>query len=170
MVYRLGTGVPLRGYMHYLIKPLLDRSLRPVIEVGIFPGCRALIDTGAVIPVWVAAESQLAVAENVHATGRRGTVSGFGGSSEGNMYEMTLDFGGLYYIDLPIVASRMKNTPWHIILPATLFDQMIYTIDNIRRIAIFEAPDNQLVRHLKYRDKDGRTYILSQETQRKESA
>lgn len=153
-----------------MIKPLLDKSLRPVIEVGIFPGCRALIDTGAVIPVWVAAESQLAASEGVRATGRRGTVSGFGGSSEGNMYEMTLEFDGLYYIDLPIVASRMRNTPWHIILPATLFDNMIYTIDNIRRIAIFEAPDNQLVRHLKYSDKDGGLYIFSQETPHQESA
>lgn len=153
-----------------MIKPLLDKSLRPVIEVGIFPGCRALIDTGAVIPVWVASESQLAASEDVRATGRRGTVSGFGGSSEGNLYEMTLDFDGLYYIDLPIVASRMRNTPWHIILPATLFDNMIYTIDNIRRIAIFVAPDNQLVRHLKYCDKDGSLYIFSQETPHKESA
>ena len=56
-----------------MIKPLLDESLRPVIEVGIFPGCRALIDTGAVIPVWVAAESQLAASEGVRAMGRRGT-------------------------------------------------------------------------------------------------
>lgn len=86
------------------------------------------------------------------------------------MYEMTLEFDGLYYIDLPIVASRMRNTPWHIILPATLFDNMIYTIDNIRRIAIFEAPDNQLVRHLKYSDKDGGLYIFSQETPHQESA
>lgn len=153
-----------------MIKPLLGKSLRPVIEVGIFPGCRALIDTGAVIPVWVAAESQLAASEGVHAIGRRGTVSGFGGSSEGNLYEMTLDFDGLYYIDLPIVASRMRNSPWHIILPATLFDNMIYTIDNIRRMAIFEAPDNQLVRHLKYSDKDGGLYIFSQETPQKEPA
>ena len=153
-----------------MIKPLLGKSLRPVIEVGIFPGCRALIDTGAVIPVWVAAESQLAASEGVRAMGRRGTVSGFGGSSEGNLYEMTLDFDGLYYIDLPIVASRMKNTPWHIILPATLFDNMIYTIDNIRKMAIFEAPDNQLVRHLKYCDVDGSLYIFSQETPQKESA
>lgn len=153
-----------------MIKPLLDESLRPVIEVGIFPGCRALIDTGAVIPVWVAAESRLAALDSVRATGRQGTVSGFGGSSEGNLYEMTLDLDGLYYIDLPIVASGMKNAPWHIILPATLFDNMIYTIDNIRRIAIFEAPDNQLVRHLKYCDKDGSLYIFSQETLRKESA
>lgn len=153
-----------------MIKPLLDESLRPVIEVGIFPGCRALIDTGAVIPVWVAAERQLAASEGVRAMGRRGTVSGFGGSSEGNLYEMTLDFDGLYYIDLPIVASRMRNTPWHIILPATLFDNMIYTIDNIRRMAIFEAPDNQLVRHLKYCDRDGALYIFSQETPHKEYA
>ena len=47
---------------------------------------------------------------------------------------------------------------------------MIYTIDNIRRMAIFEAPDNQLVRHLKYCDKDGGLYIFSQETPHKESA
>lgn len=153
-----------------MIKKLIGKSLRPIIEVGIFPGCKALIDTGAVIPVWTAAESMLEVLEGVRATGRRGTFGGFGGPCEGNIYEITLDFDGLYYIDLPILASRMQNTPWHIILPATLFDHMIYTIDNIRRMAIFEVPDNQLVRHLKYHDKDGSLHIFSQETPYQESA
>lgn len=129
-----------------------------------------MIDTGAVIPVWTAAESMLEVLEGVRATGWRGTFGGFGGPCEGNIYEITLDFDGLYYIDLPILASRMQNTPWHIILPATLFDHMIYTIDNIRRMAIFEVPDNQLVRHLKYHDKDGSLHIFSQETPYQESA
>lgn len=170
MVYRRRSGPHLHRRMHYMIKELMDESLRPIIEVGIFPGCRALIDTGAVIPVWTAAESWLAGLESVHAMGRRGTVSGFGGSCEGNLYEITLDFDGLHYIDLPILASRMQNAPWHIILPATLFDHMVYTIDNIRRMVIFEVPDNQLVRHLKYRDKDGSLYILSQETPCRESA
>lgn len=147
--------------MHYVIKKLLDDSLRPIIEVGLFPGCRALIDTGAQIPVWTGEESKLAGSESVYATGRRGNVSGFGGSSEGNVYKMTLNFDGLYYIEMPIVASRMNN-PWDIILPATLFDQMRYTIDNIRKIMIFEAPDNQLVRHLKYRDGSGKVHILTQ--------
>lgn len=153
-----------------MIKGLVGKSLRPIIEVGIFPGCKALIDTGAVIPVWTAAEAQLADLECVRSMDRRGTVSGFGGSCEGNLYEMTLDFGGLYYIDLPVLASKMGNAQWHMILPATLFDDMIYTIDNIRRIAVFEVPDNQLVRHLKYRDQGGGLYILSQKTPHRESA
>ncbi len=47
---------------------------------------------------------------------------------------------------------------------------MIYTIDNIQRMVIFETPDNQPVRHLKYQDMDGRTYILSQDTEQERSA
>lgn len=153
-----------------MIKELVGKSLRPIIEVGIFPGCKALIDTGAEIPVWTAEETRLTDLECFRPMGKRGTVGGFGGSCEGNLYELTLDFGGLYYIDLPVLASRMEKVQWHIILPATLFDNMRYTIDNIRRMAIFEVPDNQLVRHLKYHDKDGSLRIFSQETPHRESA
>ncbi len=155
--------------MHYVRKKLMGESLRPIIELDLFPGCLALIDTGAVIPVWTGEESQLAALKGARSTGRRESFSGFGGSVEGNIYELTLDFDGLYYIDLPIVASRM-NDPWYIRLPATLFDHMIYTIDNIHGIVIFETPDNQPVRHLKYQDMNGRTYILTQETPQKRSA
>lgn len=156
--------------MHYMVKRLTSESLRPVIELGIFPGCNALIDTGAEIPVWTGEESQLATMEGVHSTGIRGAIGGFGGTSEGNIYKMTLDFDGLYYIDMPIIANSMGNVSWHIILPATMFDGMRYTIDNIRKIAIFESEDCQLVRHLKLRGNDGNMYVFSQRTRQKESA
>ncbi len=45
--------------MHYMVKRLTSESLRPVIELGIFPGCNALIDTGVEIPVWTREDCQL---------------------------------------------------------------------------------------------------------------
>ena len=142
----------------------MGESLRPIIELDLFPGCLALIDTGAVIPVWTGEESKLKALEGVRSLDKQGTFSGFGGYSKGNLYEMTLNFGGLYYINLPIIASRMKDVSWHMVLPATIFDGMRYTIDNIQGMAIFEASDNQPVRHLKYQNRNGGMHILSQET------
>ncbi len=65
--------------MYYVKKELIGESLRPIIELDLFPGCLALIDTGAVIPVWTGEESQLAALEGACLTGRRESVSGFGG-------------------------------------------------------------------------------------------
>lgn len=138
-----------------------------MIEVDIFSGCRALIDTGAEIPVWTADESLLAALDGVQNTGLRRGISGFGGVSVGNVYWMTWNLGDLHYVDMPLIACRMKRELYHIILPATLFDGMRYTIDNVRKKAIFEVEDNQIVRHVKVRGVDGNLYILSQGTKQR---
>lgn len=70
----------------------------------------------------------------------------------------------MHYIEMPIVACGMKNTSWDIVLPATMFDGMRYTVDNIRGEMIFEIQDNQTVRHLKLLGKDGSIHIFSQQT------
>lgn len=150
--------------MYRVVKKLVGKSLRPIIELNLFVGCLALIDTGAEIPVWVGEEDQLAALTGVSPTGVRSSIGGFGGASEGNVYRMTWVFEGLHYIEMPIVACNMKNISWDIVLPATMFDGMRYTVDNIRGEMIFEIQDNQTVRHLKLLVKDGSIHIFSQQT------
>ncbi|MCM1267880.1 MAG: hypothetical protein NC302_08250 [Bacteroidales bacterium] len=153
--------------MYYVKKELIGGSLRPIIELDLFPGCLALIDTGAVIPVWTGEEEKLATLKGVSFTGKRETFGSFGSVNEGNVYEMTWMFGNLHYIGMPIIAYRMEKLGCQIILPATMFGGMRYTIDNIRRELIIESGDNQPVRNLKVLDSDGKTHILAQDSTQK---
>lgn len=150
--------------MYRVVKKLVGKSLRPIIELNLFAGCLAMIDTGAEIPVWVGEEEQLAALDGVSSTGVRSSIDGFGGASEGNVYRMTWEFEGLHYIEMPVVACKMKNISWDIVLPATMFDGMRYTVDNIRGEMVFEIQDNQTVRHLKLLGKDGSIHIFYQQT------
>lgn len=105
--------------MQYVTKKMCGNSLRPIIELDIFPGCLAMIDTGA---------------------------------------------------EIPIIACPLKNTTYHIILPATMFDDMKYSIDNVCKEVIFEVEDDQLARHLKLQGKNGNLHIFSQCTPQKRTA
>lgn len=148
--------------MQYVIKKMVGDSLRPVIELDVFPKCYAMIDTGAEVPVWVKQEKQLSALACVNSAGIRNSISGFGGTCEGNIYRITLNIGGLIYSEIPMIACPLENTFYHMILPATMFDNMKYSIDNIRKEVIFETEDNQPVRHLKLRESDGNIRIFSQ--------
>lgn len=156
--------------MQYVIKKMYGNSLRPVIELDIFPGCLAMIDTGAEVPVWVQKEEHLMALECVSDTGIRSSIGGFGGASEGNLYRITFNLGQLHYHEIPIIACSLKNTTYHIIIPATMFDGMKYSIDNVRKEVVFEVEDNQMVRHLKLQGNDGNLHIFSQKVLQKESA
>lgn len=156
--------------MQYVTKKMYGNSLRPIIELDIFQGCLAMIDTGAEVPVWVQKEEWLAALESVSYIGIRSSIGGFGGASEGNLYRITLDIGKLHYHEIPIIACPLKNTTYHIILPATMFDDMKYSIDNVCKEVIFEVEDDQLTRHLKLQGKNGNLHIFSQCTPQKRTA
>lgn len=156
--------------MQYVTKKMYGNSLRPIIELDVFPGCLAMIDTGAEVPVWVQKEEQLATLESVSATGIRSSIGGFGGASEGNLYRITLNIGQLHYHEIPIIACPLKNTTYHIIIPATMFDDMKYSIDNVRKEVVFEVEDDQLVGHLKLQGKGGNLHIFSQKAPHKQTA
>lgn len=40
------------------------------------------------------------------------TFGGFGGETQGNIYRIHFELNGLYYLDMPIVASRLML--WHL--------------------------------------------------------
>ena len=127
---------------------------RPIARLDWFNDCRALIDTGALFPVWTKSESLLV---KLGAKLERESVnfSGFGGETSGSLYRVNFSLNGLQYIDMPIVAKPMENLNCHMILSATMFEKMVYTIDTINKRFTFDTTDNQIVRVLRISDEYG---------------
>jgi len=137
----------------------LDASARrPVVKLDWFNGCRALLDTGALFPVWTANGNSLQqlgaklIKEKVN-------FGGFGGDAEGSLYRIDFQLGGLIFKDMPIVATNMKDLNCHLILPATMFDKMVYEIDTINHALNVDTKDNQLIRILKVSDDSGKISV-----------
>lgn len=137
----------------------LDKSARrPIARLEWFSGCRALIDTGALFPVWTKSESLLIklggrlVRNNV-------SFSGFGGKTDGQLYRVNFNLNELQYINMPIVVKPMNDLNCHIILSSTMFEGTIYTIDTINKCISIDTKDNQIVRILKVSDEYGRLSV-----------
>ena len=132
---------------------------RPVVVVG--DKFKALFDTGAFFPVWVAGEKTLKsqgaelIKENV-------PFSGFGGTATGNLYRVTFQVGELVYPSMPILANSELDVTFDVILSASMFDGLIYQVDTVNHVLTVEIPDNEsTVRNIKLRDSSGRWFVLS---------
>ena len=140
--------------------PLRTVPRRPVVTLTDFFGWDAMLDTGALIPVWVIEERVLQkcgaklIANNT-------TFTGFGGKASGNAYVIkNFKFGSLLYPDFHIVVSK-TNIPAQMILPATMFDGLIYEIDTHNHALNIEIPDTQsTVRNLILEQRNGRIVVL----------
>lgn len=128
---------------------------RPVVKLNWFNGCRALLDTGALFPVWTAS-GQLLQQLGAKLIKEKVSFGGFGGETEGALYRINFRLGDLIFKDMPIVATGMEGLNCHLILPATMFDKMIYEIDTINHVLNINTRDNQLVRILKVSDDNGK--------------
>ena len=63
---------------------------------------------------------------------------------------------------MPIVAKETKELNCSMLLPATIFEKMIYTIDDIDKKIEIRIPDNQVVRNLRLsNDKGGISVYLA---------
>lgn len=97
--------------MQQMIMNLDDEQQRPVVILG--DGLTALLDTGAYVPVWVGSEDILV--KHLGAKFIKGNVplSGFGGVTSGNMYQVTIQVGKLTFPNMHIIANtdhRIYNT------------------------------------------------------------
>lgn len=137
----------------------LDKSARrPIARLEWFSGCRALIDTGALFPVWTKSEFLL-VKLGGKLERNNISFSGFGGKTDGQLYRVNFNLNGLQYIDMPVVVKPMNDLNCHIILSATMFENMIYTIDTINKYMSIDTKDNQIVRILKVSDEYGKLSV-----------
>ena len=140
-----------------------DSFSRPVVNLfNIFPGCKALIDTGALFPVWTASE------ESLKALGARpdpilpiGEITGFGGPAKGNLYRLTIDLHGIYYIELPVLAVRLPMSRFHMVLPSTMFADMEIAIDYQSHSMVIDTRSNQVSYHLHYKNSGDGALVLA---------
>lgn len=143
---------------------LNEKFQRPIIYLNNWHGLNALLDTGALFPIWTAPEEALI---SIGATKIKENVkfSGFGGETNGNLYRLqSIAIGKLIFPEMAIISCNdLKNVPYHIILSATMFHNLIYEIDNKNHKLNVTVPDGEsIVRNLRIEDSNGRLYILYQ--------
>ena len=138
----------------------LDKhNQRPVVYTEQFPGCRALLDTGATFPMWTASEEALKalggklVKENV-------SFTGFGGSVNAKLYQLTVSLGKITYPNMHLIYNQDDAIPGYLLLSATMFKGMHYTIDTENHILKIDTRSNQVAYNLTIEDKNGQLYVL----------
>ena len=132
---------------------------RPVVIVG--GNMTALLDTGAYIPVWTDEESILSEKLGAELVAEGVTFTGFGGETSGNLYKVTLQVGELVYPNMSIVANAELDTPFNLILSATMFQSLIYEVDDKNHRFNVTVPDGEsTVRNLRIENSDGRIFVL----------
>lgn len=138
----------------------LDKTRqRPVVILK--NGLTALFDTGAYIPVWTDDEDILVSDLNAVLVKKNMPLSGFGGSTVGNLYEVSLDIGGIFYPSMHIIANNEINATFNLILSATMFEGLIYQIDTVNHMLNIEIPDwESNVRNLKIMNEEGKIFVL----------
>lgn len=61
-----------------------SEARRPVVQISWFHGCRAMLDTGALFPIWVASD-ELLMGLGARLIKKDVKFSGFGGDAAGNL-------------------------------------------------------------------------------------
>lgn len=138
----------------------LDKNQhRPIVMLH--NGLKALLDTGALLPIWVGEELILINGLGGQLVKRNVSFFGFGGKAYGNLYKVTIQVGELLYPNMHIIACNEWNASFHMILSATMFSNLIYEIDEYNHKFNVTVPDSESsIRHLKIVDKNGKIYVL----------
>lgn len=133
---------------------------RPVLKLDhLFPGCTALIDTGALFPVWTKSR-ELLEALGAKMCKRNVLFSGFGGNAYGDIYTFTLRLGRLVYPEMHIMACENNDIPGYFIFSATMFKNTVYTIDDVEKKFVVVTKDFQVCRNIVIKDADGVMHVL----------
>lgn len=139
---------------------LAVKTNRPIIKLDyIFTGCTALLDTGAIIPVWTK-EVRLLKELGAKLYKKDVPFSGFGGQTKGDLYKIDLQLGKIIYPGLPVVVYEDNKIPGYFIFSATMFKNMVYTIDDVTKRFIVLLPDNQVSYNLQVVDSNGKIAVL----------
>ncbi len=132
---------------------------RPVVILN--NGLTALLDTGAYIPVWTDDEDILISEMGAELVKKDVPLSGFGGCTHGNLYQVSIDIGGILYPNMHVIANNDINATFNLILSATMFEGLIYQIDTVNHVLNVEIPDGESnVRNLRVVNEEGRLFVL----------
>lgn len=135
---------------------------RPIIYLSNWHRLNALLDTGALFPVWTAPETILLRLGGVLLQ-KDVVFGGFGGKTQGNLYQLDqVTIGKLIFPKMAIISCNdLKNVPYHILLSATMFQHLRYEIDDENHKFNVMVPDKEsCVRSLKIQDKNGKLHVL----------
>ena len=85
---------------------------RPIIYLSNWHGLNALLDTGALFPVWTASETVLLSLGGVLQQ-KDVVFGGFGGKTQGNLYQLDqVTIGKLIFQKMAIISCNdLKNVP-----------------------------------------------------------
>ena len=135
---------------------------RPVVILKNWNNFRALLDTGAYLPIWTDDEKLLAHLGGV-CKKREVPFGGFGGETKGNLYVLpSVSVGELIFPSMHIIACNdLKETPFQMILSATMFDGLIYEINTKEHKLNITVPnDESHIRNLRIEDSNGHLHVL----------
>lgn len=141
---------------------------KPIVELKTWYNFDALLDTGALFPVWTATEPLIT---KVGGTLIKQGIAfgGFGGQTAGNLYQLEkFVLGDLVFPNMAIITCNdLKDVPYQLILSATMFSNLIYEIDDRNKKFNVTIPDGEsIVRRLAIEDSSGKLHVLcsSEET------
>jgi len=146
--------------MKQFVLPLAQNTQRPIIRIENFFNIYSMLDTGALIPVWVGNEDILKdIGGEIIAYNQ--PFGGFGGEARGTLYRIPVfRLGDLIYPKFPIIASPI-NIPCQMLATATMFGGLIYEIDDYHHKFNVTIPeDKSYVRKLEVKDSGGKLHVL----------
>ena len=140
--------------------PMRENAQRPIVILADYFQLDTMLDTGAVLPVWVEEEANLKAMGAVPIALNL-PFGGFGGTTAGTLYRLPLfRCGDLLVPEFPVIASRI-DLPCQMVLSVTMFSGLIYEIDDCHHQFNVTIPDQEtLVRKLTVEDKGGRLHVL----------
>lgn len=143
---------------------LANDTQRPIAILENWNNVRALLDTGAHFPVWV--DDEVLLQSLGGRCIKKGvTFGGFGGKATGNLYVLpVMQLGDLIFPNIHIITcDSFKESPFQMILSATMFSGLIYEIDDKHHKLNITIPNGESnVRNLTIKSKDGRLHVLCQ--------
>ena len=133
---------------------------RPIIMLKKPVSLDAMLDTGALFPIWVGSEVHLREIGGEFAA-KDIPFGGFGGMTKGNLYHLpNFCIGDLIYPSLPVLVSPRK-LPCQLLLSATMFSRLIYEIDDQNHRFNVIIPDTETyIRRLEVAEENGRLHIF----------
>lgn len=133
---------------------------RPVVDIVVGGKiCTALIDTGAVFPVYTLGAAELKKIGGVfEKTGV--PIGGLGGRCIGDLYRIDLRLGCLHYPSMPIVCIEDSGMLFEFIFSVSMMSGFRYTIDDDERSLTIDTKSDATDLHLHVRDSSGTIHVL----------
>ena len=139
---------------------LRENDQRPIVIIQRPKLLYAMLDTGAIFPVWTAAEKLLQESGGELAEKDK-PFGGFGGMTKGHLYHIkNFCVGEMIFPIFPVIASP-RDLPCQLLMSATMFSNLIYEIDDKNHRFNVTIPETEsYIRTLKIKEENGRLHVF----------